>query len=636
MDVKINILFLKDTIGILMYHHNLFSELCPLKLLFRLDPMPPPVVVFSKQGSQDASDVKTTGFEVFKALSYFENKFLLSLAVISSMASGVMPVMMNLFMGDLTTTLTTSDDIADVTPVILRLSYINIAMVVIMTLSMSIRSYATPKLAADIRFVVYKSLMEQPISWYDEQSTGVLISRLSEDVTLVRETFVDKALTIVQNIVQAIGGIVLAFVTSWLVSLVCLVAIPFVLITFFVGEKIVDKLWIKFNEKSTTAASKAEEVITQFRTVKAYDGEMREYKSYADTLEGVDDVYKVTSIAHGVKDGLISFFGNAMTATVLFLVSFIIIKEPNVPGPELEVGAAVKLMMSLMFSTMGLTQAAGFFQDFRKANISTAKLMQIIDLKPNIDRKAGPELTDVQGEIEFRDVGFKYPTRDQWAVKGLSFRINKGETVALVGESGCGKTTTLSLLQRFYEITEGQILVDGRDIREYSQISLRKHISVVPQTPVLFSMSILDNIKYSKIDATNAQVQEAASSGNAHNFIMTMSNNYKTEVQQSSLSGGQKQRICISRAILADTPILLLDEATAALDTESERLVQESLEKIRHGKTAIVVAHRLATVKNADRILVFKDGAIAESGTHDELINVKNGIYLDLIKFQLQ
>ena len=238
-------------------------------------------------------------------------------------------------------------------------------------------------------------------------------------------------------------------------------------------------------------------------------------------------------------------------------------------------------------------------------------------------------------KIEFRNVFFKYQTSEKYAVENLSFIINPGETVAFVGESGCGKSTTLQLLQRFYEIESGQILIDDQDISKISCVDLRSHISVVPQTPVLFSTSILDNIRYSKEGAKKDEVVRAAQIGNAHEFIKDLPDGYKSIVHQTSLSGGQKQRICISRAILANSPILLLDEATSALDTESERLIHESLEKLRHDKTVILVAHRLATVINADRILLFQNGHVIEEGTHQELM-AKNGLYADLVRYQLQ
>jgi ABC-type multidrug transport system fused ATPase/permease subunit len=271
----------------------------------------------------------------------------------------------------------------------------------------------------------------------------------------------------------------------------------------------------------------------------------------------------------------------------------------------------------------------------KKAKISAAKILDIIERVPKVDSHIGDTLKRVAGKIEFRDVGFKYETRDEFAVRHLSFTINPGETVALVGESGCGKSTTLQLLQRFYEVDEGQIFIDDVDISTLSPHFLRTQIATVPQGPVLFSMSIKENIKYAAHEASDKDVAEAAAVGNAHNFVMELPEKYETQVQQMSLSGGQKQRICISRAILMNAPILLLDEATAALDTESEQLVQESLDRFRHGKTAVLVAHRLATVLHADRILMFQDGKVVEEGQHQELL-AKGGLYAYLVKFQLQ
>jgi ABC-type multidrug transport system fused ATPase/permease subunit len=217
----------------------------------------------------------------------------------------------------------------------------------------------------------------------------------------------------------------------------------------------------------------------------------------------------------------------------------------------------------------------------------------------------------------------------------LSFTVEPGETVAIVGESGCGKSTTLQLIQRFYDVSEGQILIDGMDIRDLSPMDLRNQIAIVPQTPVMFSLSVKDNVRFGRPKATREEVVNAATVANAHSFITQLRGGYKTFVQQNNLSGGQKQRICIARAVLIDAPILLLDEATAALDTESEQLVQEALGNFRQGKTAILVAHRLATIRNADRILVMDGGKIIETGTHDQLL-AASGAYARLIQHQLQ
>jgi ABC-type multidrug transport system fused ATPase/permease subunit len=280
----------------------------------------------------------------------------------------------------------------------------------------------------------------------------------------------------------------------------------------------------------------------------------------------------------------------------------------------------IKLFMASMFVFMRLSQAVNFVDDFRKAYFSAAKVLSIFERKPQVNRLEGNEFKNVKGEIEIKNVSFKYSTRSDYAIQNLSLKINAGETVAFVGESGCGKTTTLQLLQRFYEIESGQILIDCVDIKTISPYSLRTQISAVPQSYVLFSMSIKENIAYGKAGATDEEISDAAQVGNAHNFFVELPQNYPTIVKQNALSGGQKQRICISRSILANTPILLLDEATAALDTESEQLIQQTLEIFRKDKTALFVAHRLAIVLIADRIFVFANGKIVEEGTHDELL----------------
>ncbi|KAK8875500.1 hypothetical protein M9Y10_005666 [Tritrichomonas musculus] len=585
------------------------------------------------------TNYEISGNEIGRCFKLLKKKWLFGIGAVFTLCAGASPLLMNVIMADMMNLMTSQIDdnfVKDIGKLCLKLLYVVLGMTAATVLALGFRIYLHPCYLIDLRGAMYDSLMEQEVAFYDETPSGILIGRLAEDVTLVRQIYIDKLLTVVQHIAQAVAGLILAFAYVWRVTLAVFVGLPISAIVYIVGNIFIDKLWKQYNKCVTECIDKAEEAINQIRTVKAFDCELKEAALYTKSIGGIEQVAKRWSIVAGVKDGFISMLTWGMIAGLMYYTYWLIVRKPYL---DVQSGDMMILMMSMMLGTMGIGQALAAIDDFKKTKISAAKVLNIVEKKPETDRHKGSNTINgkdhVVGKVEFRDVAFRYKTREEYAVKNLSFVINPGETVALVGESGCGKSTTLQLLQRFYEIEKGKILVDDVDIRTLSQIFLRSQIAIVPQGPVLFSMSIKDNIRYAKPNASDQDVANAARTGNAHDFIMELPQNYDTVVQQTSLSGGQKQRICISRAILINSPILLLDEATAALDTESEQLVQQSLETVRHGKTAIVVAHRLATVMNADRILVFKDGKIHESGTHKELLK-QDGLYADLVKFQLE
>ena len=585
-------------------------------------------------GSTDKENSKPKGKEFIRIMKYFRRKWLLVLCVFMTIILGASPFLLNLFLGNLVDTLSnpnfTNEELTDA---ILAIVYLLTAHNLVVVINFELRSIANPDFMYNLRDNIYKQLMRQDISYFDSTPTGVLMGRLSQDTAIIFQIYIDKMLMICQSLTQSFLGLILCYIVMWQAALLATVVIAICLIIYYYADKSIDKLWAECNSNRSDAASKANEILTSFRTIKSFDNEMREAKSYGKAVDSVDAVYKKTSIAQGLKDSVIMGIINLMVIAIIYLASHLIVE---VPDSGYESGSIFTLAIQLLFGTQGISLCLSLSDDFKNARISAGKVLDILDLETGVDEKSGKkQLENVTGKIEFRDVGFKYNTKDDWAVRHLTFTVEPGQTVALVGESGCGKTTTLQLLQRFYQIQEGEILIDGVNINDLNPKYVRSLIGVVPQGPVLFSMSICDNIRFSKSGATKEEVINAAKIGNAHQFIMEIPDNYDTQVKQTSLSGGQKQRICISRAILANAPILLLDEATASLDTESEQLVQQSLENYRKGKTAILVAHRLSTVINSDKIFVYHDGHIAEEGTHRELIAL-NGLYSELVKFQLQ
>ena len=590
-------------------------------------------LVLKKQGSID--EIQTKGNECFKFFKIYKHKWLIILCSIFSLGGGIMPLMMIWVMSQTVTSFINPDKgyYDSMVDFILEFIYLLLAMVVLMGLSYGTRGIANPACLHDIRSAIFSNLLRQEMSYFDEVSSGVLISRISEDVTFALDTYITKVQDSLIFAGQILSGLILSLVIEWRLGLIVLAIYPICALIYGVGEYYASKLWLEFRDSSSKAVSKAEEVITQFRTVKSFNNELYEAMSYSKNLKKDHEIIKRSSTVHAIKNFFMELVIWGIIPVMMWYGSHIIVYKPYY---NLEFGNLFVLVSCATFCSMGISMLFSLIDDFRKANLSGAKIVQLIEKRPKLDLNKGEyPKKNVVGKIEFKDVCFQYSSRDALVLDHLSFTINPGETVAFVGESGCGKSTTLQLIQHFYEASTGQILVDGKDITQLSSVYLRSQIGVVPQNPTLFSLSVLDNIRFSNPEASVEETMNAAKVGNAHNFIVELPDSYNTMVQQSSLSGGQKQRICISRAILANTPILLLDEATASLDAESEELVRQSIHSFRENKTVIIVAHRLSTIKEVDKIFVFKEGKIVESGKHDELLQ-RGGVYTDLVNFQLQ
>ncbi|KAH0717742.1 hypothetical protein KY285_013773 [Solanum tuberosum] len=493
------------------------------------------------------------------------------------------------------------------------------------------------KLIERIRSMTFKKVVHQEISWFDDpaHSSGAIGARLSTDASTVRTLMGDALALIVQNIATVVAGLVIAFTANWILALIILLVMPLIGVQGFLQTKMYKGFSADAKVMYEEASQIANDAVGSIRTVASFCAEEKVMDMYQKKCEG--------PMKQGVKIGIVSGaslgFGSFIlycTNAFCFYIGSVLIQHGLA-----SFGQVFKVFFALTLSAVGVTQSTGMAPDANKAKDSIASIFDILDRKPEIDSSSdvGTTLAAVRGDIEFKHVSYRYATRpDVQIFKDFCLTIPSGKTVALVGESGSGKSTVISLIERFYNPESGSIYLDGVEIRQFKLSWLRQQMGLVSQEPVLFNETIRDNIAYSRQGhATEEEIIEAAKSANAHNFISSLPQGYDTSVGERGiqLSGGQKQRIAIARAILKDPKILLLDEATSALDAESERIVQEALDRVMVNRTTVVVAHRLTTIKGADAIAVVKNGVIAEEGRHDALMNIKDGVYASLVALHM-
>ncbi|KAI4311048.1 hypothetical protein MLD38_035984 [Melastoma candidum] len=486
--------------------------------------------------------------------------------------------------------------------------------------------------AARIRSFYLTALLRQEIAFFDaEASTGEIIGRMSGDTVLIQDAMGEKVGKFIQQIATFVGGFVIAFIKGWLLTLVMLSSIPALVISGAILSIMIAKQSSNGQGAYSLAAAVVEETLGSIRTVVAFSGERRAAVKYDECL---DKAYR-----SGIREGLVTGLGSGavmfiMLATYALAVWYggKMILEKGYTG-----GDVISVILAILTGSMALGQASPSLSAFAAGQAVAAKMFEVIDRNPKIDGDIGRKLEDVRGEIELRNVGFSYPTRPNERIfDRLNLLISSETMTALVGESGSGKSTIISLIERFYDPSEGEVLIDGHNLRELQLKWFRSKIGLVSQEPVLFTSSIRENIAYGKDGATNEDIRAAVELANVAKFIDRLPQGLDTMVGEHGvqLSGGQKQRIAIARAIIKEPRILLLDEATSALDTESERVVQEALDKIMVNRTTVVIAHRLTTVRKSDTIVVLRNGNIVEKGSHSELIKDQNGAYSQLIRMQ--
>lgn len=482
----------------------------------------------------------------------------------------------------------------------------------------------------DLRNELFKHYQKLSFSFYDEQKTGQLMSRLTNDLFSLTELYHHGPEDIVISFIKFFGAFIILATINLKLTLIVFAFIPVMGAFIYYYNRKMKRAFKRNKQRVGDINARIEDNLSGIRVVKSFGNESHEIIKFHDENSRYVSSKKNSYFYMGkFHSGLGAFTSMVTVAAVFFGAIFI-------SNDGLNTADLIAFLLYINNLIDPVKKFINFTEQFQDGITGFERFMEILEIEPDIkDKKDAHNLLDVKGAIEYRHVGFRYNQKSDYVLKDIDLKVAPGEYIALVGSSGAGKTTICSLLPRFYEVSEGDIFIDGQNIKDIKLNSLRQNIGIVQQDVYLFAGTILDNIRYGRFDATDEEVIEAAKKANAHDFIMELPDGYDTDCGQRGvkLSGGQKQRLSIARVFLKNPPILIFDEATSALDNESEHIVQQSLESLAKNRTTLVIAHRLSTIKNAKRICVLSTKGIEEEGTHDELL-AKNGQYATFYKMQ--
>ena len=487
------------------------------------------------------------------------------------------------------------------------------------------------KIEYDMRNDLFAHLQTLPFEYFDNQKTGQLMSRITNDLFDITELLHHGPEDLVISLIKFIGAFCILLNVNAYLTLVVFIVIPVMIVFASIIRKRMKRAFKRNRKEIAEVNARIEDSLAGIRVVKSFANEEQELRKFKEGNNQFLDSKKESYEAMGIYHSGLNFFISLINVIVIVGGGMMITKK------VIGVGDLITFLLYINILIEPIRKLINFTEQFENGISGFERFMDVMELEPSIkDKEDAQELSNVTGDICFEQVSFQYEETEEEVFKNINLEVEAGQYVAIVGSSGVGKSTMCNLIPRFYEVSAGTIRIDGKDIRDLTLSSLRNNIGVVQQDVYLFAGTVYENIRYGKLDATREEVIEAARNANAHDFIMSLPNGYDTYIGQRGikLSGGQKQRLSIARVFLKNPPILIFDEATSALDNESERVVQESLERLAKNRTTFVIAHRLSTIRNAEKILVLTEDGIKEQGTHKELMEL-DGVYRQLYQYNL-